>query len=141
MSDAELAARFGRDPDQFTAVYDRHFRDIYLYVAGRLDVQAAEDIAAETFCVAFGQRDRFGPVRGSLPPWLSGIATNLVARHRRKEARHYRALAHTGAEPAADQPREPRRRLRRRQGLPAATGEGPYHAVPGGTRRRAAGSR
>jgi len=102
VSDAELAARFGRDPDQFTAVYDRHFRDIYLYVAGRLDVQAAEDIAAETFCVAFGQRDRFGPVRGSLPPWLSGIATNLVARHRRKEARHYRALAHSGAEPAAD---------------------------------------
>lgn len=71
-------------------------------MAGRLDVQAAEDIAAETFLVAFGQRDRFDPGRGSLRPWLFGIATNLVARHRRKEARHYRALARTAAEPAAD---------------------------------------
>jgi RNA polymerase sigma-70 factor (ECF subfamily) len=50
----------------------------------------------------FGQRDRFHPERGSLRPWLYGIATNLVARHRRKEARHYRALARAAAEPPAD---------------------------------------
>jgi len=100
-SDAELATRLRRDPELFTAVYDRHFRAIYPYVAGRLDVQAAEDIAAETFLVAFGQRDRFDPERGSLRPWLFGIATNLVARHRRGEARHYRALARTGPGPPA----------------------------------------
>jgi RNA polymerase sigma factor (sigma-70 family) len=101
VSDAELVARFRRDPELFTAVYDRYFRAIYLYVAGRLGVHTAEDIAAETFLVAFGQRDRFDPERGSLRPWLFGIATNLVARHRRKEARHYQALARTGAGPAA----------------------------------------
>lgn len=101
VSEAEFAARLRRDPELFTAVYDRYFRDIYLYVAGRLDVQVAEDIAAETFCVAFGQRDRFDPERGGLRPWLFGIATNLVARHRRKEARHYRALARTGTVPDA----------------------------------------
>jgi DNA-directed RNA polymerase specialized sigma24 family protein len=61
VSDAELAARFRRDPELFTAVYDRYFRAIYLYVAGRLGVHTAEDIAAETFLVAFGQRDRFDP--------------------------------------------------------------------------------
>ncbi|MFC9977616.1 RNA polymerase sigma factor [Spirillospora sp. NPDC127200] len=98
-ADAELAAAFARDPDTFTAVYDRYFRDVYLYAAGRLDVQAGEDVAAETFCVAFAQRDRFDPARGELRPWLFGIATNLVARHRRKEARHYRALARSGREP------------------------------------------
>ena len=98
MTDADLVARSRRDPEQFTAVYDRYFRDIYRYVAGRLDTQAADDIAAETFLVAFGQRDRFDPGRGSLRPWLFGIATNLVARHRRTEARHYRALSHTGTE-------------------------------------------
>lgn len=43
--------------------------------------------------MAFGQRDRFDPARGGLRPWLFGIATNLVARYRRAEARHYRALA------------------------------------------------
>jgi RNA polymerase sigma-70 factor (ECF subfamily) len=63
-------------------------------------VQVAEDIAAETFCLAFGQRDRFDPQRGSLRGWLFGIATNLVAQHRRKEARRYKALARSGADPA-----------------------------------------
>ena len=48
----------------------------------------AEDVAAETFAVAYGQRDRFDPGRGSLRPWLFGIATNLIARYRRKETRH-----------------------------------------------------
>jgi RNA polymerase sigma factor (sigma-70 family) len=97
--DAELATRFRRDPELFVEVHDRYIHDIYRYAAGRLDVQAAEDIAAETFCVAFGRRDRFDPARGSLRSWLFGIATNLVAGHRRKEARHYRALARTWAEP------------------------------------------
>ena len=101
VNDAELVDRFQRDPELFTAVYDRYFRDIYLYAAGRLDVQAGEDIAAETFCVAFRDRERFNPERGSLRPWLFGIATNLIARHRRKEARHYRALARARAEPRA----------------------------------------
>ncbi len=102
MSDDELVAKFRRDPELFTAVYDRYLRDIYRYVAGRLDVQAADDIAAETFFVAFDQRDRFDPERGALRPWLFGIATNLVAGHRRKEARHYRALARAGVAPPAD---------------------------------------
>jgi RNA polymerase sigma factor (sigma-70 family) len=91
-SDAELAARFKEDPDSFTAVYDRYVQDIHRYAAGRLDGQSAEDVAAETFCVAFDRRDRFDPARGSLRPWLFGIATHLVAQHRRKEARHYQAL-------------------------------------------------
>ena len=102
VTDAELAARFRRDPELFTVVYDRYIRDIHRYVAGRLDTQAADDIAAETFCVAFDRRDRFDPERGNLRPWLFGIATTLVAGHRRKEARHYQALARMVAEPAAD---------------------------------------
>ncbi|MFI6817675.1 RNA polymerase sigma factor [Nonomuraea sp. NPDC050328] len=97
MTDAELVAGFRHDPELFTAVHDRYFRDIYLYVAGRLDTQVAEDITAETFLLAFDRRDRFDPDRGGLRPWLFGFATNLVARHRRKEARHYRALARLDA--------------------------------------------
>ncbi|MFG2088661.1 MULTISPECIES: RNA polymerase sigma factor [unclassified Spirillospora] len=49
VADAELTDRFRRDPDEFTAVYDRYFRDVYRYAVGRLDVQTGEDIAAETF--------------------------------------------------------------------------------------------
>ena len=99
--EAPAAARVRGDPEVFTEVYDRYFRAIYLYVAGRLGTGPAEDIAAETFAVAFGQRDRFDPARGGLRPWLFGIATNLVARYRRTEARHYRALARTGDMPSA----------------------------------------
>lgn len=93
VSDEALAARLRRDPEEFTEIFDRHFRAIYRYGAARLGTGAAEDVAAETFAVAFGQRDRFDPGRGKLRPWLFGIATNLAARHRRTEARHYRALA------------------------------------------------
>lgn len=79
--------------ERFTEVHDRHFAEIYRYVAGRLGAQVAEDVAAETFLVAFDRRKTFDPARGELRAWLFGIATNLVSRHRRKEARHYRALS------------------------------------------------
>ncbi|WP_433146174.1 RNA polymerase sigma factor [Actinomadura nitritigenes] len=97
-TDLDMVAGFRRDPERFTDVHDRYFRDVYRYVAGRLDAQTAEDIAAETFCLAFGKRDRFDPRRGSLRAWLFGIATNLVAQHRRKEARRYRALARSAGD-------------------------------------------
>ncbi|ROO90860.1 RNA polymerase sigma-70 factor (ECF subfamily) [Actinocorallia herbida] len=90
---------FREDPERFTAVYDRYFDAIYAYVAARLGPEAAEDVAAETFTVAFRQRLGFDPTRGEVRAWLFGIATNLVARHRRAEARYYRALSRTSAEP------------------------------------------
>ncbi|NRQ30870.1 RNA polymerase sigma factor [Nonomuraea sp. NN258] len=102
VTDAELVAGYRRDPELFTAVHDRYFHDIYRYVEGRLDTQVAEDITAETFLLAFDRRDRFDPERGGLRPWLFGFATNLVARHRRKEARHYKALARLDPVPVVE---------------------------------------
>lgn len=90
------------DIEQFTEVHDRHFAAIYRYVAGRLGAQAAEDIAAETFLVAFDRRKTFDATRGDVRAWLFGIATNLVSRHRRKEARHYRALSRLETPRAAE---------------------------------------
>ena len=60
---------------------------------------AADDLAAETFLTAFRRRHRFDPARGAVRPWLFGIATNLVARHRRAESRWYAALARAGSDP------------------------------------------
>jgi RNA polymerase sigma factor (sigma-70 family) len=88
--------------EQFTEVHDRYFAAIYRYVAGRLGTQAAEDVAAETFLVAFDRRSTFDATRGDLRAWLFGIATNLVSRHRRKEARHYRALSRLDVPVAAE---------------------------------------
>jgi RNA polymerase sigma factor (sigma-70 family) len=90
-----------REPERFTAIYDRHFTAVYRYVAGRLGPQVADDLAAETFLTAFRKRDAFDSRRGALRPWLFGIATNLVAQHKRDETRRYRALARAGAEPYA----------------------------------------
>lgn len=94
-NDAVLA-RSVREPDDFAAIYDSHFAEIYRYVAGRLGRNVADDLAAETFLVAFRKRHRFDPERGSVRPWLYGIATILVGQHRRKELRRYRALARAG---------------------------------------------
>jgi RNA polymerase sigma-70 factor (ECF subfamily) len=102
LNDEILACRLRDDPNVFGEVYDCYFHAIYRYVAGRLGTSAAEDIAAETFVVAFAQRDRFNPERGALRPWLFGIATNLIARHRRREARHYQALGRLPQPPSAD---------------------------------------
>ncbi|GAA3929915.1 RNA polymerase sigma factor [Actinomadura viridis] len=99
-ADAELVDRLRRDPESFTEVYDRYFADVHRYVAGRLDTDAADDVAAETFLVAFRKRARFDPARGALRAWLFGIATRLVAQHRRVEARHYRTLARATAHPS-----------------------------------------
>ena len=96
LDEAAVIARSVREPDRFATIYDRHFGQVYRYVAGRLGRDVADDLAAETFLVAFRKRDRFDPARGSVRPWLYGIATTLVAQHRREETRRYRALARAG---------------------------------------------
>ena len=78
---------------RFAEIYEQYFPAIYQYVAGRLGRHIADDLAAETFVVAFRERHSSNPGRGAIRPWLLGIATNLVARHRRSEGRRYRAIA------------------------------------------------
>lgn len=86
------------EPERFTGVYDRHYTAVYRYVSGRLGWQAADDVAAETFLIAFRRRADFDPGRGVVRAWLFGIATRLVAQHRRAEERHYRALGRVGVD-------------------------------------------
>ena len=52
-----------------------------------------DDLAAETFLVAFRQRAKFDGRNGVVRAWLYGIATNLIRRHRRDEVRAWRATA------------------------------------------------
>jgi RNA polymerase sigma-70 factor (ECF subfamily) len=94
--EALAVARSVRDPDQFVPIYEHYFVEIYRYIAGRLGRDVADDLAAETFLIAFRKRDRLDPARGSVRPWLYGIATNLVGQHRRAETRRYRALSRAG---------------------------------------------
>jgi hypothetical protein len=46
-TDTELAAQFKRDPEMFTAVYDRYIRDIYRYVADGPENRVINAVTAE----------------------------------------------------------------------------------------------
>jgi RNA polymerase sigma factor (sigma-70 family) len=100
--DATVIQLSRREPEQFTVLFRRHAPHIQRYVIRRLGSDAADDIVAETFLLAFRQRDRYDPARVDARPWLYGIATNLIGRHRRAEVRLYRALARTGADPVCE---------------------------------------
>lgn len=104
-ADADDATVIGlsRDtPEHFTVLFRRHAPHIQRYVVRRLGPDAADDIVAETFLLAFRQRDRYDPGHADARPWLYGIATHLIGRHRRAEIRLYRALARTGADPVIE---------------------------------------
>lgn len=75
----------------FTELYDRHERVVYRYAARRLGPMHADDITSETFLVAFSRRESFtgGP---DARPWLLGIATTLMHRHTRQEARAWKGM-------------------------------------------------
>jgi RNA polymerase sigma factor (sigma-70 family) len=105
--DAGLIAESYRVPERFGAVFDRHATAIHGYIARRLGRDAADDLVAETFLVAFRQRASYDPDQPSARPWLYGIATRLISRRRRDEVRFFRVIARTGIDPAADPVAEP----------------------------------
>ncbi|MGP3632933.1 RNA polymerase sigma factor [Streptomyces sp. 24-1644] len=99
--DAEIIAQSLEQPELFAGLYDHHAPDIHRYAARRLGEEAADDITAETFLIAFRTRGRYDTTHRLARPWLYGIAANLIGKHRRTEVRALRALARTGQDPVA----------------------------------------
>jgi RNA polymerase sigma factor (sigma-70 family) len=96
MDDLEDGAVFARsvaEPQVFTIVFDRYYRPVYRYLSRRVGTAIADDLAAETFTRAFERRSSYDTAVERALPWLLGIAINLLAHHRRSEARQLRALA------------------------------------------------
>jgi RNA polymerase sigma factor, sigma-70 family len=91
--DAQLIRSSLVDARAFAVLFDRHFRAISRFLRGRVGQQLAEDLASETFVVAFGRRHSYDPSRDDARPWLYGIALNLLREHRRTEERRLRAYA------------------------------------------------
>ena len=76
----------------FDQVFKGEYAPLRGYVYRRLGSSAADEVAAETFAIAYrrwGDVDPARPVR----PWLYGIAANLLRHHWRKERRMLRAYA------------------------------------------------
>jgi RNA polymerase sigma factor (sigma-70 family) len=80
-------------PDAFRAVFERHFDAVHRFVRARLGSTLADDIASETFLVAFERRHLFDSRYRSARPWLLGIAANLTRSHHRSETTRLRVLA------------------------------------------------
>ena len=103
-SDATAIARSLDSPGAFAGVFERHHAAIHRYLARRLGADLADELAAETFAVAFAKRGRFDLDVADARPWLFGIATKLAHHHWRREERELRAYARTGLDPAAPAP-------------------------------------
>jgi RNA polymerase sigma factor (sigma-70 family) len=101
-ADAALIERSWTEPERFAEVFDRYYAEIHGYVSRRLGSSLADDVASETFLIAFDRRRRYDVAHPNARPWLYGIASNLISRHHRAELRRYRALARAGVTDAAD---------------------------------------
>jgi RNA polymerase sigma-70 factor (ECF subfamily) len=94
-SDTDRVARSLSEPKAFELIFERHFDSVHRYLHRRAGRDLADELAAETFVLAFERR---GSCRasGSVLPWLYGIATNVLRRNWRAERRRLRAYGRSG---------------------------------------------
>jgi RNA polymerase sigma factor (sigma-70 family) len=99
-SDAAVIRASRLDPAAFGVVFDRHWVRIHRYCVVRAG-PPGEDVAAETFRVAFDRRSDYDG-RPDAGPWLYGIATNLLRTWFRSAARGERALRRAAGHAVVD---------------------------------------
>jgi RNA polymerase sigma-70 factor (ECF subfamily) len=102
LSDAEVIRRSLGEPEAFGLVYDRHAATLLRFLGRRVGAGVAEGLVGELFRIAFERRTTFDGSRASALPWLYGIGSNLLLKHRRGEARRLRANARMAVREAPD---------------------------------------
>jgi RNA polymerase sigma factor (sigma-70 family) len=104
-TDAAVIAASLVDPARFGALFDRHASTLYRYLVRRLGPGEADAMLGDVFRIAFERRESYDQQQPLARPWLYGIATNLLAKHRRREARRLHAMARlaTSGPPAIDE--------------------------------------
>ena len=90
-TDSEIIQRSLGQPRAFAELFDRHAGALGGYAARRLGPDAGQDILSETFLVAFARRASFDSTWESALPWLYGIASRLIRKHRATEAKYFRS--------------------------------------------------
>lgn len=91
-TDSEIIERSIETPEAFSGIFERHARPVGGYIRRRVGSDAVDDVLSETFLVAFRKRESFDRSVGSALPWLLGIATRVVKKHRADEARQWRSF-------------------------------------------------
>jgi RNA polymerase sigma-70 factor (ECF subfamily) len=87
---------------RFATLYNDRYGAIHAYASRRAGTEAADEIAAETFLVAWR---RFDELPAEPLPWLYGVARNVVLRHRVASGRQDQlqaALVHERNWPSPD---------------------------------------
>jgi RNA polymerase sigma factor (sigma-70 family) len=92
-TDAEVIACSFTSPVSFGELFDRHATTLFRYFVRRVGPDDADSLLGELFRIAFEKRAGFDTGRAEARPWLYGIASNLLARHRQGEARRLDATA------------------------------------------------
>ena len=106
-SDAEVIGRSLNEPQAFGLIYDRHAATVFRFLGRRTGAEVAEGLLGELFRIAFERRKIFDTSRESALPWLYGIGSNLLLKHRRSEARRLRASARMAADDETPNRRTP----------------------------------
>ena len=106
-SDAEVIGRSLDEPEAFGLIYDRHAATLLRFLGRRVGAEVAEGLLGELFRIAFERRKIFDTSRESALPWLYGIGSNLLLKHRRGEARRLRASARMAADDETPNGRTP----------------------------------
>ena len=92
-TDAEVIACSFASPAEFGELFDRHATTMFRYFVRRVGPEDADSLLGDLFRIAFEKREAFDTERAEARPWLYGIASNLLARHRQREARRLDATA------------------------------------------------
>lgn len=97
-TDSSVIRRSIHEPAAFGELFHQHASRLHRYVARRAGEAVADDVTSETFLIAFERRGQFDLAHDNASPWLFGIATNLIHRHRIAEARTLRSTERFVAE-------------------------------------------
>ena len=73
------------DPAAFSETYHALHAQVWSFAARRVGPEAADDICAETFLIAWRKADQ---LPGEPLPWLYGVARNVVLRHQAEFSRN-----------------------------------------------------
>lgn len=77
------------DNDRLEAIFRAHYESVLAYARRRAPAQVADDVAAETFAIAWRKAEQ---IPGEPLPWLLGVARRVLSTHRRSTRRRSRLL-------------------------------------------------
>jgi RNA polymerase sigma factor (sigma-70 family) len=105
-TDAELIRHSLEDPEEFREVFERHYESVRRFAQRVVGRDAGEEIAAQTFLIAFQRRATYDVGYRSARSWLFGIAYNVLRHHLRAERSQHDLLARVPSEREATDPIE-----------------------------------